>query len=572
MKNLTKLMFAMALTSTVLTSCKDKDVYDPSYKQAELAESFANNVSNEIDPNQTWCNVQSITASVYVGYSGSFTINFYDADPLDVSSSDTITKYATATIEGGTTTDVTFSGPSMSTVYAVLYDEANMGISAVATVTDNKCSFNFGGSATRAASKKMSLANKTRTASSGGWEYSDTATFTEDVISSIVSALPEGVNAANKKNNYELKSTGEFTIYPVYGVTSGNDAVGYYYYNPSDSANTYQEVTLIENIKDMGDNALVKTVQSEWYTSSSNYQYGASWINSDFVGKSTLTVKGYSINVPVGWNVGFWIKNPNYANVEGYKEFYSNKSKNPNGEYYSAVATDVDGYTFFGLEDWANNYGSSDMDSNDIVFAMTGSTPTVPDIITPGEEEEKKEVEGQYVTVAFEDLGSIGDFDFNDVVLYIQHVDGESTATVKWMAAGGVLPVTVYFNGSQIFNKKTSSEMINTSSWSGSKIDDDVTIDVSGYDMSTTSFYDLFSIGVEQASGESESTSTVIESSGYTGKAPCAIIVACAWKWPKEKVNIVSAYSNFSNYAKSATETSWSDTYVSSKVITPSNY
>lgn len=51
-----------------------------------------------------------------------------------------------------------------------------------------------------------------------------------------------------------------------------------------------------------------------------------------------------------------------------------------------------------------------------------------------------------YVTIAFEDLGSTEDFDFNDVVIRVEYTTGTTTAVVKLMAVGGTLPVKLSYN------------------------------------------------------------------------------------------------------------------------------
>ncbi|MBR1689010.1 MAG: hypothetical protein IJ710_10895, partial [Prevotella sp.] len=56
-------------------------------------------------------------------------------------------------------------------------------------------------------------------------------------------------------------------------------------------------------------------------------------------------------------------------------------------------------------------------------------------------------------SIAFEDLGSIGDFDFNDVVLYVAHNANTNKATVNFVAAGGILPVQVKYDGTVLFTK-----------------------------------------------------------------------------------------------------------------------
>ena len=50
------------------------------------------------------------------------------------------------------------------------------------------------------------------------------------------------------------------------------------------------------------------------------------------------------------------------------------------------------------------------------------------------------------VTIAFEDLGSIYDYDFNDVVIKVEYTTGTATAVITLMSVGGTLPVKIYYN------------------------------------------------------------------------------------------------------------------------------
>ena len=48
-----------------------------------------------------------------------------------------------------------------------------------------------------------------------------------------------------------------------------------------------------------------------------------------------------------------------------------------------------------------------------------------------------------YYYYAYEDLGSIGDFDFNDVVLRVSAPAIDGTGEIQLCAAGGTMPTTV---------------------------------------------------------------------------------------------------------------------------------
>ncbi len=88
-------------------------------------------------------------------------------------------------------------------------------------------------------------------------------------------------------------------------------------------------------------------------------------------------------------------------------------------------------------QSYTSTYGGNpqtcDDDCNDIVLAIEATDVYPVDV----DSDEK----GMTWTLAYEDLGGIGDFDFNDVVIQLSHAAGETTATLHLMATGGTLPV-----------------------------------------------------------------------------------------------------------------------------------
>lgn len=152
---------------------------------------------------------------------------------------------------------------------------------------------------------------------------------------------------------------------------------------------------------------------------------------------------------------------------------------------------------------------------------------------------------------AFEDLGSVGDFDFNDVVLYVYPDKTNNKLKIDLVAAGGTLISDVYFNNEKIFT--TTGQMINTSNPDYSSVIQTVTKDLpSGYTFSSNNYTGLFKIVV---GGE-----TSISASTATGKAPQALVIPAAWKWPKEQVNICTVYTKFKEWvADKSKSTNWYD-------------
>lgn len=162
-----------------------------------------------------------------------------------------------------------------------------------------------------------------------------------------------------------------------------------------------------------------------------------------------------------------------------------------------------------------------------------------------------------HYSIAFEDLGSIGDFDFNDIVLYVDHYVKTGKATAKIMAAGGILDVDVKYDGVVILSKN-DGQMTNTTTKGN------VIATIENLSMSNP-VADLkkFALVVKKDGGQS----VEITSGTQTGKAPMALIIPNEWAWPKEQVSIVDAYPAFKTWAKENNNTAWYENPVEEKVV-----
>ena len=284
----------------------------------------------------------------------------------------------------------------------------------------------------------------TRAAEKFGWEVSEgyDATFTKEYFDAIQAVMPEQ-KTTTANSDYEFLSAGPFEFSIIFCNTSASDEVGYYYYKAEDGINSRTEVKF-KDFSDSPDNFF----QCQW----GNGSWGNPGAQAGFQiwgwGATQVRAKVFTINVPAGYRVGFFIENKS-AN---YPRTYSNKSLNGDGESYSAVVEQVEGTlagTFLvGLEDWKRDQGG-DNDCNDIIFSVNkGTTPPVvidPDEPDPVDPEEKVSEHNYTIRVIGEDL-TFGedvdaDFDFNDVVF---DVALESTSTwIKLKAAGGTLPLII---------------------------------------------------------------------------------------------------------------------------------
>lgn len=152
--------------------------------------------------------------------------------------------------------------------------------------------------------------------------------------------------------------------------------------------------------------------------------------------------------------------------------------------------------------------------------------------------------------IACEDLGSIGDYDFNDIVFSVTYVAGDETAVVEALAAGGTIPANVYVNNELIgeihglFGFDDTSKMINT-------LEEDLedgsifqgmvkTIAVpTNFSISTS---DMGKIRIEIINGDGNVKTAIAPTQG---SAPQMICVPAPWKWPVEYTSIGAAYPKF---------------------------
>lgn len=187
---------------------------------------------------------------------------------------------------------------------------------------------------------------------------------------------------------------------------------------------------------------------------------------------------------------------------------------------------------------------------------------------TPGGGSEDKV---QTYAYAFEDMAKgVGDYDFNDVVLYVSvpyNKDGKRVIDVTLKAAGASKQLAVLFNNKIIFGNVhealgvSTGTLVNTGGAKGTE--KTVTIEVKNDFSLTTNGDFCISDG-----------KTTIHIPNFTngfkkGDIPYALRIANAtWKWPKETINIVEAYNGFEEWAQNASaEPTWYNDYTSDKVM-----
>lgn len=142
-----------------------------------------------------------------------------------------------------------------------------------------------------------------------------------------------------------------------------------------------------------------------------------------------------------------------------------------------------------------------------------------------------------------EDLGTIGDFDFNDIVFDVYNDNG--TAVVTLRAAGGTLPVTI--GGVDVHKAFGVADdvMVNTNASNG------VSVAPAIFRIPMPSTGNLNDIEVVVKAADA-----ICVLKSPKGDAPQKICVTTDFVWPDERVSIKDVYPNFPNkdWAGSATD------------------
>ncbi len=244
------------------------------------------------------------------------------------------------------------------------------------------------------------------------------------------------------------------------------------------------------------------------------------------------------------------------------------------------VGLQYKGYALIGFEDDYSLNSNGGKDFNDVLFLLNG-------FVEPGIFPEEHRTDPMIYTLAFEDMGSIGDFDFNDVVLRISHVAGQSTAHVQLCAAGGNLPAKVVYcpKGDETAETEVVTLWNEVHEAFGTTTDVFINTDT-GNGIGSTYVGDheqgtpwkavavgskfvlgreasLFRIRVPMSGGETREVTVPRRYNTETGagtdyaEAPQAIVVAGNWKWPVERHNIGTGYPGFGEWGSNYGISDW---------------
>lgn len=393
--------------------------------------------------------------------------------------------------------------------------------------------------------------------------------------------------------------SGTFTLNPCwYTNESGQSAVvGVYYY---DANGQKVDVKVFKNDKqeDMlqyhdKNDLLYYTYWDAHMPSLGGY---------DNFAKDTFRSKGIKITVPAKSLIGFYIEGGyDDSGVISYSESKYNQvpswgyNENPGpaggkhwigddlSKYGHVAMINIEGRKYLAFDDWyeGNNHQYYTPEYYHLVFSLEGDltdqigggdpeNPETPD--TPGEGGGKIDEEPMSWILACEDLGDDCDYDFNDVVLKISHVDGSTEATVTLLACGGTIRNRIYYNDANGVQQLLGEvhEMFGVD-------EPDMVNTIPGSKFNRAPVSRKISVPENFAMSQTDMGGFVLKrgTNGVTGQiaapaagsSPYLICIPSVWKWPIESRSIITVYPQFSGWCNNHNNNlEWYKTYVESSV------
>lgn len=352
--------------------------------------------------------------------------------------------------------------------------------------------------------------------------------------------------------NWGFKSVGVYTMPSSTRDLIKKDMPAYQDYEPAPDVTPDQinEVKLaFQNIKDFVSEPINfdRFFVQQVYMSNRTYKDG---YNQDVVGSEKMNQlkvwkddangeHAYDFNRDAGSTVLF-------INSGTHKFSYSNSSHDGK-DYFDYIVKRVGGYYYVGFSFKANGQNPNQQVAGDNNYD-DWIVRIVPAKLK-GEEDKNTQ------RIIVEDLGSIGDFDYNDLVFdaYVYNKDGQTWANIKLLAAGGTLPVYICGCDEQVevhdkFGVSTTT-MVNTKNGTVDKNPVEFTIKLKNQ---TSSSFNANDIEVKVNNNGTWMTLT-----SNVGKAPEKICVDNSFNWCDERQNIETKYQNFSQYVKNPSIGDW---------------
>lgn len=231
----------------------------------------------------------------------------------------------------------------------------------------------------------------------------------------------------------------------------------------------------------------------------------------------------------------------------GTKKFSYSNSCDGGKDYSKYIVKKVGPYYYVGFSFYANGRNPNEQVAGDNNYD-DWIVRIVPAKMLGDEEKNTQRI-------IVEDLGSIGDFDYNDLVFdaYVYNQDGQTWAKIKLLAAGGTLPVYICGCDGQVevhdkFGVSTTT-MVNTKNGTVDKSAVEFTIKLKNGESSSFNANDI--------EVKVDNNGNVIPLTSNVGKAPEKICVDTSFEWCDEKVNVNTVYPNFSRYVSNPSIGKW---------------
>lgn len=627
-------LISLAAAGMLATSCQDYDPWDGDVAKYEYRKDFLNTFGN-IDPNHTWNTAEQRTMEFKINVPGTFNLRIFTTNPKNADSQSELLANYTNNGQGyasGDSYTISFDCPAgLHKVWAdIQYVGSQRHIIQQVELDAEGCGKAiFGEDGTRATIHPATTDHLK--ISKGDKEIFSKRAYTG--TKNFMSVIPENVENTSKEDvhtDFVYVSTGElYHLYPVYIYTGAHVKVGVQCRQDEESE-WEEEILMVDTqptllnggigdritrlfsaeapsgkpIRTAIDNATLG-VPADFNWTISNYDGNGTNATAtffDYGHPSTSSNAKYAtlydetnapnfvgtlcdeiiLNVPKGWEFRFWVQQD--LNDGRSLKRYSDRESNPDKKVYFGTFNNEHKHKdpktgqdqnvlYLGVEDWNNTVH----DINDIVFAFVGSIPTIVDEGGP------HYLDAEYV-IAYEDMG-LNDFDFNDIVLSVQHVAGENTASVNILACGGTLPVYLGFDDSGDTNEKVCNSATNAlklfdgkelhEALSGKQNSYSEPMNVDGENNRVVNRSELryapkqytmndvpttFSIvdkaqyfklkvvqrpenGIEESNATAEITTPSI---GSTNETPQAFVVSYTnWEWPTERTTINLVYEDF---------------------------
>lgn len=434
----------------------------------------------------------------------------------------------------------------------------------------------------------------------------------------------------------EMQANDTILLSFLYGYTGQTAArtLGYYYHSPGSYGDiVFKDIAEVLQLDYYNGKAKVQYQiddKTTWYDANFDYrddpanpsQNPANSVRKGDEAWNTLNVYNhygdritairgltFKLFIPKGKEFGFYLRTNDAlstdqktkltnlgvteSNLPEYSANYSCASMNTKDNNFRSAIAIYDNFTFMGIDD---DLGGGDFDCNDVTFALSNSkgekyipefTESTknsnwnkdviekhPEYINPPSQEETNL---QSWTLAFENAGLDNDFDFNDVVLKVTPNTTTHKAEVKLLATGAQRKTAVYYNDTTLLGEVhdlfgvDTKTMVNTISPTATK--QAVTLDSISWpeDATMETQRMKFSLKVYNEDGTIDRKFSMADLLNDK-KSPQALCVAGDWQWPKERVNVYTAYPLIGKWGVNFNNSEYSNWYAYPKenaVVTP---